>query len=791
MYRTPLVIGVLSVLVSLATDACRGADTAKSPPKPKRVISMDMHPMWLIIKEDTVCAERTPPWGAPSVEEYSKRVDRNLKPVESNPKVGLNYDFSAGELEDMKALYPDLAKRIKAAVERGQLGIVNGTYSQPHLQTLSLESSVRQFQFGTKSILDNFGYRVRTYAMQEPGYTDQTPQILKAFGYQYFHRGFFINRQAPMPGQTVAGNEPFCRWTGLDGTTILALQPAASAEVRAPDMDEFNVPADCEYVVLDKFEDQKAAAWQGPKPKVRTFIPWSYIEGSNADELSRTNTAAETALLQMETLSALAPTPKDGKPSPDMTPLWKTWLLAQHHDAYWTGGPELRAKSCGWLRDIIAKASQANTAVLDRIFPPAAEGKKSVVLFAVYPKRQRGVAVVPWIGNGPAKVERSDGKSQAVQVMPTGPNKGKLLAPFEFGGAGYERQIAGDSSQTASEPETIGAGWEFKNQYYAAQFRPEGSIESVRTAQGTTVVDKSGAAAALSAHIDGKPQRFEATAKTAVRWRGPVADIVESTGKFGAIPVVRRMILYRDLPWFEMEIECHFKDSSIGDFYDDTTKLALQWPVQPGTAMVQGIGGGAIPVDEPATAFYPVNWLDLSRGAGGMSMINFGTLKHVVKNGRLFVVLAWGANTKHFNNRCMDSDWAKAFDLRLQGKQTFRFALYPHDKDWRAAGVPDVAMSLLLPPVAEARTCPADAKPASKTLLTIDGNLIPTSVFAEGDRLVCRVYEPYGRTPQYSLKYLDNSIVPRLCNVADKPVDSLHALGIANLVLDAAANSPK
>jgi alpha-mannosidase len=119
----------------------------------------------------------------------------------------------------------------------------------------------------------------------------------------------------------------------------------------------------------------------------------------------------------------------------------------------------------------------------------------------------------------------------------------------------------------------------------------------------------------------------------------------------------------------------------------------------------------------------------------------------------------------------------------LNGTQTFRFACYPHDGDWRAAGVPDVAMSLLRPPVAAVRVCPADAKPMSKTLLAIDGNLIPTSVHADGNRLVCRVYEPYGKKPEYSFEYLGKPVAPRLCDVADKPVESLRAWEIANLML--------
>ncbi len=185
-----LVAASLCTVFSLVTHvAAEGVGAPDKPaetnrPKPKRHMAFAMHPMWLIIKEDTVCAERTPPWGAPSIEEYSKRLSRNLHVLESTPEARLNYDFSAGELEDVKAMYPDLAQRIGAAIRRGQLGIVNGTYSQPHLHTLSLEGSVRQFAVGTRSILDNFGCQVRTYAMQEPGYTDQTPQILNAFGYR-------------------------------------------------------------------------------------------------------------------------------------------------------------------------------------------------------------------------------------------------------------------------------------------------------------------------------------------------------------------------------------------------------------------------------------------------------------------------------------------------------------------------------------------------------------------------------------------------------------------------------
>lgn len=797
MRKMIVVTGILLTLGWSAIGA-NGADAAKNPPKPKRLVAPGMHPMWLIIKEDTRCLERTPPWGAPSIGEYSKRLDRNLKFLESNPNARLSPDFSACELEDVKALYPELGKRIRAAVERGQIGFVNGTYSQPHLHTFSLEASVRQFEAGIRSILDNYGYRVRSYAMQEPGYTDQTPQILKAFGYRFAHRALsgFPTRQLLVPGEKMAGNELFCNWVGLDGTEIPAMQWYAPVEAGAPDMPEAGLNPDCEYVTLDAAEQRFFAAYTGPRPKIRMYIPWGYIEGNRAEELARCNSAAETALVQMETVSALL-RPADGwKISPpDAASMWRTWMMTQHHDAEWAGGAELRAKSCGWLKDIIAKASQACTDMLDASRPTPASGKPALSLFAVYPKKHRGVATISWNGKAPATFQCAEGKTVSVQVIPTGPNQGKLLVPFDCSGAGFEAMIAGDPAPSPAAQESIDGNWKFENRYYSADFQRDGSIKRIRTSQGAAILDGNRPAALLSEGLaqDKKPNRFEPTVASAVRWKGAVADVIESRGNWGKagtpneVPVVRRLILYHDLPWFEMEIDGKFSNTSIGDFYDDTTKFALQWPVESDTKLTHGIGGGSITPDDPATAIYPVNWLDLGRGAGGLAMINFGTLKHVVRNGSIYVVLAWGGNTAHFGNRVDNAGGDVPFhaiDNRLNGRHVFRFAFYPHDKDWRAAGVPDVAMSLLRPPVAAAGTCSSDGKPAAKTLLAIDGPLVPTSVYTDGKRLVCRVYEPYGGKPAFVLKHIGNTAQPAVCDVAGKPVEGMHPWGIANLVVN-------
>lgn len=909
----------------------------------KEIVAITQHPMWLIIKEDSVCAERTPPWGAASVEDYSKRVERNISSVEKHPEAMMNYDFSAGELEDVLALYPRLAARIRKAVKRGRLGMVNGTYSQPHLQTLSLEASVRQFEVGLRSIRDHFGYKVQTYAMQEPGYTDQTPQILKAFGYRFMHRGCFVTAMKTVTGGQVNCQTAFCRWQGLDGTQIPLIHWESGVGIYLPDMEEFDPHPDKKFVVLDKYLNHKYAETKDLGQKVRAYIPWGYVEGFNADELIRLDTAAETALIQAETLRALAELPSGRMPGHlDLSGMWKTWLLAQHHDSYWGGAPELRAKCCEWLKDLIRKSSEASSRMMKASFPDTAKGQRSLVLFGVYPKKHRGVTTVAWSGQLPGGFKTPENDLVKAQAMPTGPDKGKLLAPFSLAGAGFKVLAPVGQMPKQQKPKSVKGAWQFRNQHFSAQFGRDGSIKTLKMADGTKIVSKptglltaakvdseylmgwnvlgpfpvkgdrtdprvrveqqfsksqcidvenavqldgtqfrwkqlpptrngdvvfprdgwtgrcnayyyaefkwaraevavvhfsthcfapvqrlevwlngklvhshgprpdcglrfihrenlsfreginriliktdSSAAPNISVRVQRERTDFDFAddIKSASLWNGPVAQIFEARGHIGTVPVKRRTILYHALPWFEMEVECDFNKTTLGDFFDETAKLALQWPDEAKTCMVHGIGGGSIVPDEPETVFYPVNWLDLGRSGAGLSLINFGTLKHCTVGKTLYTILGWGADDGHFNNRIMSEKWWKRMDLRLDGKQVYRFVIYPHAGGWKKAAVPDVAMSLLRPPVARAARVSQAAMRQSAPALSLKGNLIPTSVFKQDGRLVCRVYEPYGAKPAWTCTYSGKPVTPRVCDAAGNPVKQARPFGIHNLAI--------
>ncbi len=137
--------------------------------------------------------------------------------------------------------------------------------------------------------------------------------------------------------------------------------------------------------------------------------------------------------------------------------------------------------------------------MLKTAYPDSSGGRQSLRLFAVYPKKHRRVARVSWAGSPPEFFLAAEGGKTAAQVMPTGPDQGKLLVPFECAGAGQAELIAGEAGPGTVAPEQIASDWVFNNDYFSATFQRDGSIESIRTKQGTKILDGKSSAAILSA----------------------------------------------------------------------------------------------------------------------------------------------------------------------------------------------------------------------------------------------------------------------------------------------------
>lgn len=762
----------------------------------KKLLALIQHPMWLLIKEDSKCLERTPPWGAPSVGEYAKRVARNLDSLDRDPAARVNYDFSGAELEDIRAMFPELAERIKAAAARKQIQFVNGTYSQAHLHTLSLEAAVREFRKGLE-VIGEFGQRgVSSYIIQEPGFTEQTPQLLKAFGFKYCSKSCFPVYQKTLdPGTALAPADFFCRWRGLDGTEILTISglnwhhldmrrvlPDGTAfSIYAPDLEELHT-AENSYVLLDDVLPAEEARLK-PKAKlklIRQYVPWSYLEGTDGDALISLDAACETALVQMETVSALLGT--GGGEEADR--LWKVWLVCHHHDAYWAGAPELREKCCRWLGQAIAGA---RTLVKEALGMRAA-ARRSLVCCSVYPREHRGVIAVEWKGPAPGMFVDGAGLKYPVQPVAEA-GQPALLMEYAAKGAGCAALVPKGRAKRPAR-ELLARQFRYTNRHYSAVFNPDGSMAEISAGGAPFPQRPCSALGAMTALTDGAIHNLnENTVETSVE-RGPVADILRVKAKIGPVPVTRTTFLYHNLPWFESRLDFDFHDTVIGEYTFDVNKLNLIFPLEKGCRLVHGIGGGHASPDEPERAFFPVNWLDVESGGLGLSIINFGTRKHWLKEDTLGISLAWGGLTEHFGNRVIDVSLGtrigKEMDLRLNGRRSFRYAVYPHRGGWREAGVPDLAMSLLRPPAVLQGCMSPGARKRVNTVRMV-GNLVPTSLSRDGGSLKCRVYEPGGSAPAWEVRVNGRKARAVVTDAAGNTIGALKAYGIGNLVIGGTA----
>ncbi len=119
----------------------------------------------------------------------------------------------------IKRLYPEVYRRVRRAVRRGQLIPEGGMWVEADTNLTGGESLVRQFIHGKRFFKDEFGVDSRLLWLPDVfGYSGNLPQIMRGCGIKYFATGkIFWNYH---------GGDPFpynlFTWEGIDGSTVLA-----------------------------------------------------------------------------------------------------------------------------------------------------------------------------------------------------------------------------------------------------------------------------------------------------------------------------------------------------------------------------------------------------------------------------------------------------------------------------------------------------------------------------------------------------------------------------------------
>lgn len=120
-------------------------------------------------------------------------------------------------LNAVKSEYPDLYAEVKEAVKSGNIIVDGAMWVEPDLNVPSGESLIRQFMYGKRFLMEEFGVDSRVLWVPDVfGCGCSLPQITKGCDVDYFFNAklpWVYNGGAPMPRSTFM-------WRGIDGTEL-------------------------------------------------------------------------------------------------------------------------------------------------------------------------------------------------------------------------------------------------------------------------------------------------------------------------------------------------------------------------------------------------------------------------------------------------------------------------------------------------------------------------------------------------------------------------------------------
>ena len=119
----------------------------------------------------------------------------------------------------VKTLYPELYRRVVAAVKAGKVIADGGMWVEADTNIAGGEALIRQFLHGKAFFREEFGVDSRMMWLPDVfGYSGAMPQIMKGCGIDYFSTAKILwnyNGGEPFPFTTF-------HWEGIDGTSVLA-----------------------------------------------------------------------------------------------------------------------------------------------------------------------------------------------------------------------------------------------------------------------------------------------------------------------------------------------------------------------------------------------------------------------------------------------------------------------------------------------------------------------------------------------------------------------------------------
>lgn len=717
-----------------------------------------------------------------------------------------NVNFDAVGYEQLAITDPEAFELLRRLVREGRAEIVGASYGQPYGLFSGGEANVRQRAMGVLVCEKLFGVRPVTWWEEEFDFFPQLPQILRQCGFEYGCLFFQWTWHTPyIPIEKVSR----ARWRGLDGSELivapktelclhqwpedfeqglrheaveqmqdpliiqwLELLPTPDwmcrAELIAPRMKGIasQPEFDIRWVTLSEFLAQA----KGDEPVLEYTLDDVFHGtsiGKNGDVVRYLNRRAEYQLLSAETIALVSgmlgrPYAQwDVYPEWELRQAWRNLLLAEHHDVDECEG------LCGDTGKLYYRDSlDLSRMVLERNLRHIAgrvSGEAQVVVFNPLGWTESDIA----LAEVPADmvqhaVEDNAGNRLPVQVVQANGERATVCFPArEVPSVGYRayRFVTEDPSNAPKVTVTEnGDKVSLANAHVRACIdRRTGTITSLRSLPGDVeFVREEVPLHALHLPLGDRIYRSqEGVQQVQVERWGPVLASMRIEGALGEVARFRSRIQLDALhAWVEVQTHLRFlqrpEPSMMRSLQTDIaarlarTEIWHDHPFAVTPVRAEGVYHKKYPTgdwmtspqffEEVINPFTGLHFVYLTDGARGLQYLhagNQGFLRDgdVVRN-ILFMYDAWD-----------EENWVREVELRY-GYRVWEGAP-SRDALLREA----TAFNRPLPAVYRDRTTDPQL-PASMRFLEVDGEVMLSAFYREGEWCVLRAFEVNGTPTQ-------------------------------------------
>ncbi|MDF2924182.1 MAG: hypothetical protein K0R57_3096 [Paenibacillaceae bacterium] len=705
----------------------------------------------------------------------------------------------------VKEHYPELYMKIKERIAEGRWELVGGMWVEPDLNIPSGESLVRQLLYGRRFYQEEFGRNSRVEWLPDTfGYCASLPQLLKKSGVDYFMTSKMNwNDTNPFPYDLFY-------WTGIDGTSILSfLNHGLNENTLSADIGEHwdsfrqktahpeqmllygfgdggggvtremleyverseNLPGlpSCRFSTAHEFFDGVAQA----SPKLPRWTGDMYLELHRGTYTThgrnkRFNRKAEVLYREAEVWNALsvlagAAELKEAAELQRETLAkgWKLLLLNQFHDIIpGTSISEVYSKSEQHYNEVFACGDEALQTGLSRLVRHiSTEGHgQPVVLFNSLSWERGDLAEI----RGGRELEEmtvyDEAGAELESDLVSSDNGQSYVLHVKTGGVpamGYKTVWLRPKSQDGAAPdhgstqaERLTGSWETVR--WRLLFDEAGRITSwVDKENGRELVEPGQAANHLQLfhdrptvwdawdidpQFDSQPAEEAELVASEVAYSGKTLDILRMKWRLGKSVVEQDILLHHHSARVDFRTRV--------DWQETHKLLKAAFPVRIlASKATYEIPFGSI--ERPThtntsweQAQFEVcghRWADLSEGGYGISLLNDCKYGYDIKGNVMRLSLLRSPR------------WPDASCDR--GVHEFVYSIYPHQGDWRTAGVVREGYELNHPVVAVPVSAHNSGLPSTGSFLSLSVNctvLDSLKVAEDGQGVILRLYESSG-----------------------------------------------